>query len=149
MDYSLLVMASVKMMKMATGDGFPSIAGYWNASRLVFHRYRELRRRNGESRVILLGFPNIWEFIGIGGGGRGARGAQPPPGRARGPLARPGGCCLPWARSSGVLWPIWFLLVRKKSTKIPAAFHLCLVLIYCEVKNQKKQQLALGTKLIG
>ena len=56
MDYSLLVMASTGMMKMATGDGFPSPAGYWNISRLVFHRYRVLRRGSGESRIISDGF---------------------------------------------------------------------------------------------
>ena len=38
------------------------------------------------------GFLNIWEFIGIGGSGGGPRGAQHPPGCARGPLALPCGC---------------------------------------------------------
>ena len=55
-DYSLLIMASVEMMKMATGDDLPPPAGYWNISRLVFHRYRELRWWSGESRVISDGF---------------------------------------------------------------------------------------------
>ena len=52
MDYSLLIMASAGMMKMATEDGFPSPAGYWNVSRLVFHQYGEFWRWSVESMVI-------------------------------------------------------------------------------------------------
>ena len=55
-NYSLLVMAFTGMMEMATGDDFPSPVGYWNISRLVFCRYKELRWQNGESRVIFGGF---------------------------------------------------------------------------------------------
>ena len=51
-NYSLLVMASAGMMKMATRDDFPSLAGYWKPSRWVFRRYRELRWRSGSSMFI-------------------------------------------------------------------------------------------------
>ena len=37
----------------------------------------------------------------------------------------------------------------KKSPKSFVAFGLRLVLIFCEVKNKQKQQLALGTMSIG
>ena len=40
MNYSLLVVESVGMMKMATGEGFPPPAGRRNESRLVFGGYR-------------------------------------------------------------------------------------------------------------
>jgi hypothetical protein len=45
-DYSLLIMVAVGMMKMATGDDFPLRQGAKTGSRLVFHGYRGLRRRN-------------------------------------------------------------------------------------------------------
>ena len=38
-NYSLLVMESARMMKMATGEGFPPPAGCQNGSRLVFGGY--------------------------------------------------------------------------------------------------------------
>ena len=34
MNYSLLIMESAGMMKMATGEGFPPLEGCWNGSRL-------------------------------------------------------------------------------------------------------------------
>ena len=42
-NYSLLVMESAGMMKMATGEGSPPSAGCRNGSRLVFGGYRGLR----------------------------------------------------------------------------------------------------------
>ena len=38
-NYSLIVMESTGMMKMATGEGLPPPAGYRNGSRLVFGGY--------------------------------------------------------------------------------------------------------------
>ena len=35
-NYSLLIMESTGMMKMATEEGLPPPAGCWNGSRLVF-----------------------------------------------------------------------------------------------------------------
>jgi hypothetical protein len=55
-NYSLLVMETAGMMKMATGDGFPLWQGAGMGSRLVFHGYRGLRRRNFRSRFISGGF---------------------------------------------------------------------------------------------
>src|SRR4051812_2832893 len=55
-NYSLLVMESAGMMKMATGEGFPSPAGCQNVSRLVFGGYRGLWRQNSRSRLCFGGF---------------------------------------------------------------------------------------------
>ena len=48
-NYSLLVMESAVMMKIATGDGSPLWQGAGTGSRLVFGGYRGLRRRNSRS----------------------------------------------------------------------------------------------------
>ena len=45
-NYSLLVMESAGMMKMATGDGFPLQHSARTGSRLVFGGYRALWQRN-------------------------------------------------------------------------------------------------------
>ena len=51
-NYSLLVMESVGMMKMATGDVFPLRQGAGKGSREVFGGYRGLRLRNSRSILI-------------------------------------------------------------------------------------------------
>src|SRR3990170_8517008 len=80
--------------------------------------------------------------------GRPPRWAQPT--RARvGPQARPGGLCPPRGTPLVLLWPIMCLLAQKNSPKSFTVFGLRLVLIFCEVKNKQKQQLALGTMSIG
>ena len=48
-SYSLLVMESAGMMKMATGDGFPLWQGAGTGSREVFGGYKGLRLRNSRS----------------------------------------------------------------------------------------------------
>ena len=55
-NYSLLVMESTGMMKMATGEGSPLWQGAGTGSRLTFGGYRGLRRRNSRSIVLLEGF---------------------------------------------------------------------------------------------
>ena len=45
-NYSLLVMESAGMMKMATSEWFPHPAGCRNGSRLVFCGYEGFWRRN-------------------------------------------------------------------------------------------------------
>ena len=61
----------------------------------------------------------------------------------------PGGLCSPRSPPLELLWPIGCLLVQENSPKSFAAFGLRLVLIFCEVKRSKEQQLALGTMAIG
>ena len=55
-NYSLLVMESAGMMKMATGEGSPLRQGAGTGSRLVFGGYRGLRRRNSRSIVFFYVF---------------------------------------------------------------------------------------------
>ena len=51
-NYSLLIMESVGMMKMATKEGFPPPAGCRNGSRLVFGGYGGFWRWNSRSIVL-------------------------------------------------------------------------------------------------
>ena len=50
--YSLLVMESAGMMKMATGEGFPLPAGCRNGSRLAFGGYGGFWQQNSRSIVL-------------------------------------------------------------------------------------------------
>jgi hypothetical protein len=45
-DYSLLIMVAIGMMKMASGDDLPLRQGAETGSRLVFQGYKGLRRQN-------------------------------------------------------------------------------------------------------
>ena len=67
----------------------------------------------------------------------------------QGPLARPSVLLAPHASPSSLPWLPSCFLGRKKSPKSFMAFVLHLVLIFCEVKTNKEQQLALGTMSIG
>ena len=63
-NYSLHVMESTGMMKMATGEGFPPPVGCRNRSRLVFSCYGGFWRWNSRSIVLLKVFRvygYIWE----------------------------------------------------------------------------------------
>jgi hypothetical protein len=55
-NYSLLIMETAGMMKMASGDDFPLRQGAGIGLQMVFRGYRELRRRSPKSRVISGGF---------------------------------------------------------------------------------------------
>src|SRR3954468_17290064 len=61
-NYSLLVMESVGMMKMATGEGSPLRQGARTGSRLVFGGYRGLRRRNTRS-ILFYGSFRVYGVI--------------------------------------------------------------------------------------
>ena len=83
MNYSLLIMESVGMMKMATGHGSPLRQGAGIGSRLVFGGYRGLRWRNSRSSFLL----GVSVFIGIFGVGLTSGGSPSHPrdrGRAQG-----------------------------------------------------------------
>jgi hypothetical protein len=64
-NYSLLVMETIRMMNMATGDGFPLRQGAGTGSRLVFRGYRGLRRWNFRCRFLF----GVSVFIGVFGVG--------------------------------------------------------------------------------
>ena len=55
-NYSLLIMESAGMMKMATGEGSPLRQGVGTDSWEVFGGYRGLRRRNSRSILFFNGF---------------------------------------------------------------------------------------------
>ena len=76
------------------------------------------------------------------------RGEQHPPGHARRPRRALVGCAPLEAPPRCFLGPL-DVLWPKKSSKSFAAFGLRLVLISCDVKTCRKQQLALGTMSIG
>ena len=59
-NYSLLVMESARMMKIATGEGFPPPAGCQNGSRLVLGGYGGFWQRNFQSIVLPDGFRVYW-----------------------------------------------------------------------------------------
>ena len=61
-NYSLLVMESAGMMKMATGEGSPLRQGAGTVSRLVFGGYRGLQRRNSLS-IVLPDVFRVYEYI--------------------------------------------------------------------------------------
>ena len=72
-NYSLLVMKSIGMMKMATGEGFPPPTGCRNGCRLVFGGYGGLRRWNSRSRFLSrsLGiYKRCWSREQVRGGPR-------------------------------------------------------------------------------
>ena len=83
-NYSLLVMESTGMMKLAIDDGSPLRQGAGTGSRLVFGGYRGLRRRNSRSRF-LSGSLGIYRRFGVEDKLAG------PIGSPRGIGARPGG----------------------------------------------------------
>ena len=63
-DYSLLVMESTGMMKMATGEGLPPPAGCRNGSRLVFGGYGGFWRQNSRS-IVCSGSFRVREYIWV------------------------------------------------------------------------------------
>ena len=98
-NYSLLIMETAWMMKMATSEGSPLRQGAKTRSQLVFGGYRGLRRRN--SRSIL--FPDRSRVYGyiyrrkkyVRGATRGPRGRRAHPGGGSPDLSGPPASCLP------------------------------------------------------
>ena len=108
-NYSLLVMDSIGMMKMASGDGIPLRQGAGTGSRLVFGGYRGLRRWNSRS-IFCSGSFRVRRYIWVQGerwwsyGGPTRQGARP------GRRARPHPCehlpyLLTWGPSSSGGFP--------------------------------------------
>src|SRR4051812_30338753 len=80
--YSLLVMESAGMMKMATGEGSPLRQGAGTGSRLGFGGYRGLQRRNSRSNMFPDGFRVYGYICGRNMSGE-PQGAHKDGGRAR------------------------------------------------------------------
>ena len=132
-NYSLLIMESTGMMKMATGEGLPPPAGCRNGSRLVFGGYRGLRRRNSRSRF-LSGSLGIYKRCWTREQVRGS--TMSPQGRRAGPppLWRPHGSSGPNLLLRGLL------LVHKKSPEIFRSIGLRLILLSYEIQKQGKNK---------
>ena len=116
-NYSLLVMESAGMMKMATGEGSTLWQGAGTGSREVFGGYRGLRRRNSRSRLFSGGF-SIYRIFWRRSHVRGVSGLStrqgPTPrgaGRAPHPCGKPG-TLLAQLFYSGVFF--WSLKNRQK-----------------------------------
>ena len=124
-NYSLLIMESAGMMKMATSDDSPLSQGAGTGSRLVFGGDKGLRRRNSRSRFLSGGFciyRNFWRRSHVRGDLRVIHEVGP------------------------TLLLRGLLLVHKKSTKIGKSIGLRLVFLFCRTQKQGKQKLALGSR---
>ena len=110
-NYSLLIMESVGMMKMATGERSPIRQGAGTGSRLVFGGYRGLRRRNSRFRLFSGGFSiyrNFWRREQVREVPESStRLGGVPGGRARHhPCGRPGTLLAQLFYFGGFFWPI-------------------------------------------
>src|SRR4051812_21942673 len=90
-NYSLLVMESAEMMKMATGEGSLLRQGDGTGSRLVFGGYRGLRRRNSRS-ILYSGSFRVRRYIWVQEVRRWSFGGPTRQGRALGGWAPPHPC---------------------------------------------------------
>ena len=137
-NYSLLVMESTGMKKMATEEGLAPPAGCRNGSRLVFGGYGGFWRRNSRSIVL----SDVWGYIrGVGVENKSGESTRGPQGRGGGTLVV----------ASGLLWCIYGTSWASSGPKIssvkfqvnwtPFDFPF---LRYS--KTKKKQKLALGSR---
>ena len=120
-NYSLLVMETSGMMKMASGDGFPLRQGARMGSRLIFMATETCGGGTPD-----LGLPpGVLEYLGIyrmkRRCGRSTSG-PPPRGARQAPLACASGWWPPRAASPLVLRSFGGLLAHKKLSKSFAAF---------------------------
>ena len=134
MNYSLLIMESAGMMKIATGDGSPLRQGAGTGSRLVFGGYRGLRWQNSRSRFLFGGFciyMNFWHLSHVKGVSESSmrQGARP------GGRAHPPPSWMARDSSGPTLLLLGLLLVHKKLSKNGTSIGLCLVFLFC--KTQK------------
>ena len=140
MNYSLLVMESAEMMKMATGEGSPLRQGAGTGSRLVFGGYRGLRRRNSLSIL----FPDRFRVYGYTyrrkkydrGAMRGPRGWGRAQGVGRAPDPRG------HLKASLTSTPSLLDCFRSKNNSpegfIPFGLHL--IFLFCETLKQGEKQ---------
>ena len=109
-NYSLLIMESARMMKMATGEGSPLRQGARTGSRFTFGGYRGLRRRNSRSILFFGSFRvrgYIWvkEVRGWTPGLSTGQGARPKGvGEPHHPRGQPGTPLVSFQYSVGFFW---------------------------------------------
>ena len=148
MNYSLLVMESAGMMKMATGDDSPLRQGAGTGSRLVFSGCRGLRQWTPH-----LGFfSGVSVFIGIFGVGLTSGGSPSRP-RGRGRAQGVGRTLHPRGWPGTLLAQLfyfrvffWFIKNRQKlAGQLDSVWYSFSV----NSKTRKKQEVLLGSRLIG
>ena len=151
MNYSLLIMESVGMMKMATDEGSPP----GRVPEQGPHWFLVAIEACSEGTPDLGYFLEVSIFIGIFGIGltSGGGGSLNHP-RDRGPRlgrwARPHPCGRLGTLLAQLFYSGGLLLVHKKSSKIGTSIGLRLIFLFCDtLKQGKKQKLALGSGLIG
>ena len=138
-NYSLLVMESAGMMKIATGEGFPLRQG----ARTGLDWFLVATKACGGETPDLGYFLEVFVFIGIFGVGLTSGGS---PSRPRGWRARP----TPWAHTP-ISWTArdssgptillrGLVLVHKKSSKIGTSIGLSLVFLFCKTQKQGKNK---------
>ena len=139
-NYSLLVMDSTEIMKMATGDGSPLRHGAGIGSREVFGGYRGLRRRNSRSRLFSRGFSiyrNFWHMSHVRGvSGLSTR--KPPLGRALHPRGQPGTLLAQLLHSRGFFWSI--KIRQKLSRQLDSVWFSFSAIL----KNKEKTETDIG-----
>ena len=118
-NYSLLVMESTGMMKMATGEGFPPLAGCRNGSRLLFGGYGGFWWRNSRSRFLSGSF-GLYKRCWSREQGRGSPGC--PRGRGRAPTL---------VGSLRLFWPNSFTSWPSSGPKINS---------FCDTQKQGKNR---------
>ena len=132
MNYSLLVMESAGMMKMATGEGSPLRQCAGTGSRLVFGGYRGLRRRNSRSRLCSgsLGiYKRYWHREQVRGSPRQPQGRGAPP-----PSWVPRDSSGPSPMLRGLL------LVQKQSPLNFRSIGCRLVFLFCDTQKHGKNR---------
>ena len=95
------------MMKMATGEGFPPLAGCRNGSRMDFGGYGGFWRRNSQS-IVCSGSFRVREYIWVQEVRRWSFGGPMRQGRALGGAPHPREH-LPWILTWGQVHPVAFL----------------------------------------
>ena len=144
MNYSLLVMESAGMMKMATGEGSPLRQGAGTGSRLVFGGYRALRRRNSRSRLFSGGFiiyRNFWRrshVRGVFGLSTGQEGAPSGSGHAGHPRGQPGTLLAQLFHSRGFFWS------TKNRQKLAHQLDSVWYSFSAKLKNKEKTKTSTG-----
>ena len=137
-------------MKMATSDGSPLRQGAGTGSRLVFGGYRGLRRRNSRSRFIFGGFCIYRNFQRRSHVRGGLQVIHEIGAHAQGGRARPPPSWMARDSSGPTLLLRGLLLVYKYHQKSARQLDSVWYSFSVKLKNkEKKQKLALGSRLIG
>ena len=142
-NYSLLIMESVGMMKMVTSDGSPLRQGAGTGSQLVFGGYRGLRRWNSRSRFVFGGlciYRNFWHRSHVRGSPSHPRGR----GHAQGGRARPPPSWMA-GDSSGPTLLLWgFFWSIKNHQKLARELESVWYSFSVKIKNKEKIETGTG-----